>query len=188
MMDFFIARVSGALLGLVLALLTFVMEAILRARRRKNATAPAGPGLPVFSTLGAAGALYVFVSTVLNLVKYRSGVSSIATVSAPLLLFSAALTANFIVLFVSAVKPDTRRLAVSGFWAALASALQFALLAFNLALRWNNFTRGMAEYLYIQILLLAIAAINTGLFVGIFLKLKDRRYRIGVITAAPHII
>ena len=171
-MGFFIARVSGALLRLILALLTFVLQAVLRARLRKNGAAPAGPGLPVFSTLGAAGARYIFVSTELNLIKYRSGVSSIATVSAPLLLFSAALTANFIVLFVSAVKPDTRRLTVSGLCAALASALQFTLLAFNLALRWNNFTHGMAEYLYIQILLLALAAINAGLFFIIFFKLK----------------
>ncbi|MDR1127747.1 MAG: hypothetical protein LBL20_00410 [Treponema sp.] len=174
-MGFFIARVSGALLALVLALLAFVLQAILRAGLRKNGAAPAGPGLPVFSAIGAAGALYVFAATVLNLIKYRSGISSIVTVSAPLLLFSAALTVNFIVLFAGAAKPDMRRLAVSGFWAALAAALQFALLVFNLVLRWNNFTRGMAEYLYIQILLLVVAAISTALFFITFFKLKEGR-------------
>jgi hypothetical protein len=79
-------------------------------------------------------------------------------------------------LFVGAAKPDTGRLALSGFAAALTGALQFALLILNLGLRWNNFTRGMVEYLYIQVLLLAIAAINTGLFFITFFKLKDRRY------------
>jgi hypothetical protein len=175
-MGFFIARVSGALLGLVLALLAFVLQTVLRARLRKNDAARIGPGLTVFSVLGAAGAVYVFVITVLNLLKYRSGLSSIATVSAPLLLFSAALAANFTMLFVGAAKPDTGRLALSGFASALTGALQFALLILNLGLRWNNFTRGMPEYLYIQVLLLAIAAINTGLFFITFFKLKDRRY------------
>jgi hypothetical protein len=174
-MGFFIARVSGALLGLVLALLAFVLQTVLRARLRKKGAVPAGPALAVFSALGAGGAVYILVTTALNLLKYRSGLSSIATVSAPLLLFSAALAANFIVLFAGAAKPDTGRLAVSGFVAALASALQFALLILNLGLRWNNFTRGMAEYLYIQVLLLAIAAINTGLFFIAFFKMKDRR-------------
>ena len=171
-MGFFIARVSGALLGLVLVLLAFVLEAVLRARLRKNNAVPAGPGLRLFSALGAAGTLYIFISTALNLVKYRSGISSIVTVSAPLLLFSVSLAANFVVLWVDAVKADIRRITVSGLCAAIASALQFALLAFNLALRWNNFTRGMAEYLYIQILLLTLAAINAGLFFIIFFKLK----------------
>jgi hypothetical protein len=171
-MGFFIARVSGALLGLVLVVLAFVLQAVLRARLRKNSVVPSGPGLKLFSALGAAGAFYIFISTALNLIKYRSGVSSIVTVSAPLLLFSVALAANFVVLCVNQAKGDIRRLAVSGLCAALASALQFALLAFNLALRWNNFTHGMAEYLYIQILLLALAAINTGLFFIIFFKLK----------------
>ncbi|MDR1128157.1 MAG: hypothetical protein LBL20_02505 [Treponema sp.] len=176
-MGFFIARVSGALLGLVLALLAFVLQTVLRARLRKNDAAQIGPGLTVLSVLGAAGAVYIFVITVLNLLKYRSGLGSIATVSAPLLLFSAALAANFaIMLFAGPSKPDTGRLALSSFAAALAGALQFALLILNLGLRWNNFTRGMAEYLYIQVLLLAIAAINTGLFFITFFKLKDRRY------------
>jgi hypothetical protein len=171
-MGFFIARVSGALLGLVLALLAFVLEAVLRARLRKNNAVPAGPGLRLFSVLGAAGALYIFISTALNLVKYRSGISSIVTVSAPLFLVSVSLAANFIVLCVDAAKGKIRRLAVSGLCAALASALQFALLAFNLVLRWNNFTRGMAEYLYIQILLLALAVIDSGLFFITFFRLK----------------
>jgi hypothetical protein len=176
-MGFFIARVSGALLGLGLTLLAFVLQALLRARLRKNSAVLAGPGLRLFSALGAVGAVYVFITTILNLIKYTSGASSIVTVSAPLLLFSAALAAHFAALCAGPVKADTRRyagrLAVFGLSAALASALQFALLALNLALRWNNFTRGMAEYLYIQILLLAIAAINTGLFFVVFFKLKD---------------
>jgi hypothetical protein len=171
-MGFFIARVSGALLGLVLTVLAFVLQAVLRARPRKNAAAVAAPALSLFSALGAAGALYVLLATTLNLIKYRSGASSIVTVSAPLLLFSAALAANFVVLFIAAAKADARRLVVSGLAAALASALQFALLALNLALRWNNFTHGMSEYLYIQILLLAIAAIDTGIFFIIFVKRK----------------
>ncbi|MDR2433839.1 MAG: hypothetical protein LBD47_04660 [Treponema sp.] len=171
-MGFFIARVSGALLGLVLALLAFVLQALLRARLWKNNPVPAGPGLRLFSVFGVVGALYVFISTTLNLVKYRSGLSSIVTVSLPLLLFSASLAANFVVLCVDAAKGDIRRLTVSGLCAALASVLQFMLLAFNLVLRWNNFTHGMAEYLYIQILLLALAAINAGLFFSGFLRLK----------------
>jgi hypothetical protein len=171
-MGFFIARVSGALLGLVLALFAFVLEAVFRARLRKNKAVPVGPGLRLLSMFGAAGALYVFISTALNLVKYRSGLSSIVTVSLPLLLFSVSLAANFFVLCVDTAKEGLRRLAVSGLCAALASALQFTLLAFNLALRWNNFTHGMAEYLYIQILLLALAAINSGLFFIIFFRLK----------------
>ncbi|MDR2245358.1 MAG: hypothetical protein LBE17_01585 [Treponema sp.] len=159
-------------MGLVLVLLAFVLEVVLRVRLRKNNPVPAGPGLRSFSVLGAAGALYVFINTALNLTKYRSGISSIVTVSAPLLLFSVSLAANFVVLWVDAVKADIRRLTVSGLCAALASALQFTLLAFNLALRWNNFTHGMAEYLYIQILLLTLAAVNAGLFFIIFFKLK----------------
>lgn len=177
-MGFFIARVSGALLGLVLTLLAFVLEAVFRAGLRKNGAVPIGPGLRLFSALGAAGALYIFISTALNLIKYRSGISSIVTVSAPLLLFSVSLAANFVALLANAARPDIRRLAVSGLCAALASALQFALLVLNLGLRWNNFTRGMAEYLYIQILLLAVTAIDTCLFFITFLKLRK--------TAALH--
>jgi hypothetical protein len=181
-MGFFIARVSGALLGLVLALLAFVLQAVLRAGLRKRGAVKTGPALLLFSVLGAAGAFYILAATVLNLIKYRSGVSSIVTVSAPLLVFSAALGANFIALCVCADKPGARPLAVSGLWAALASALQFALLVLNLALRWNNFTRGMAEYLYIQILLLAVTAISTGLFFIGFFKMKKFWYLIDTIA------
>jgi hypothetical protein len=167
-MGFFIARVSGALLAFVLSLFALVLRGLLRGRLKNKKGESAV--FSVFAALGAAGAVYIAAAAIINLFKYASGSSSIATVTAPLLLFAVLLAVHFALLCGRQRRPGL--LAASSLWAALAALLQCALLLFNLVLRWNNFTRGMLEYLYIQILISALSAGTAFMFLFGFFSLK----------------
>jgi hypothetical protein len=54
----------------------------------------------------------------------------------------------------------------------LVVALQFALYAFNLISHWANYAHGMTEFLYVQIILVVIAAVSVLLFALVYRKNK----------------
>jgi hypothetical protein len=159
-MGFFIARVTGALAGFLLALLSFFIQVAVRGAARKKRSPPLV--LRLVAVLGVAGGGYIIVSTIVNLAKYGSGLASILTVQAPLLLYALALAVHFVFL---ALRPAAQSLVANRTNLAVlcVALLQLALFLFNLARNWNNLTHGMMEFLYIQLLLLVLTAL-TALF------------------------
>jgi hypothetical protein len=165
-MGFLIARISGSAIAAVLALIAFVLQLLFR----KSKPLPASL-VRVISGLGAAGALYVFAATVGNVLKYTPGVSSLLTVFLPLLAYALALAVHFIIVFVTAnwrTKGDDARkprsIAFSTLAASIIVSIQLALALFNLIRNWNNFTHGMIEFLYIQLVYLILIIISVVLF------------------------
>ncbi|MDR1787552.1 MAG: hypothetical protein LBR16_03790 [Treponema sp.] len=162
-MGVFLTRVTGPLLGLALALFSFVLQAV--ARRRKRAGKKVcGVWTYIAARLGGAGAVYLIVLSALNLARYPPGLASILLVSAPLLLFAAALLAHFELLAFDAPAFSTRKARAGNYAAAAASALQAALLVFSLVSRWRNFTTGTAAYLYLLLVTIVIAGADGALF------------------------
>jgi hypothetical protein len=154
-MGIFIARVSGELVALVLALVSFFLQVVLRKKPDLS-----GTGRTVFQIvagLGAAGGLFIVCNTILGLVTYGSRLSSIITVTSPLLLFAVAVTAHFVTLAV-------KRRAKLNIVPAIAATLQLAFFLFNTIRNWDNWTHGMREFFYIQILLVVLSAVVALLF------------------------
>jgi hypothetical protein len=165
-MGFLIVRISGSALTAVLALIAFVLQLLIRKNKL--------PALwvRIISGLGAAGALYVIAATIGNVIKYASSVSSILTVFLPLSVYALAMAVHFMLVFSAAKTPKLRRIALSTLAAAGIVSIQLALGLFNLIRNWNNFTHGMIEFLYIQLVYLALVAISVTLFWINFFKTK----------------
>jgi hypothetical protein len=157
-MAFFLARVSGGALGVIFALLAFILQWLIR--RFKLSV----PLTQIISAIGAIGGIYIIVTTVRNLLRYAAGISSIVTVWTPFLAFALGLTVHFILIFLSAPDPKSRRILGSNLAVAALVSLQLAFALFNLIRNWNNLTRGMKEFLYIQLLALVFIIISALLF------------------------
>jgi hypothetical protein len=167
----FIARISGGALGVIFALLAFILQWLIR-RSKLPAL-----GVRIISAAGAIGGIYIIAATVRNLLRYAAGVSSIITVSAPFLAFALALTVHFILILLnapdlSAPDPKPRRILSSNLTVALLVSLQLAFALFNLIRNWNNLTHGMKEFLYLQLLALVFIIITALLFWISFGKTK----------------
>jgi hypothetical protein len=130
--------------------------------------------------LGAVGALYVFAATVGNVLKYTPGVSSLITVFLPLLAYALALAVHFVIVFSTANwrkgndahKPQG--IAFSTLAVSIVVSIQLALALFNLIRNWNNFTHGMIEFLYVQLVYLILIIISVVLFWINFAKSKNQ--------------
>jgi hypothetical protein len=157
-MAFFIARISGGALCLVFTLLAFVLQRLIGKSKLSALT------VRIISAIGIAGGLYIITAAVRNLLRYPAGISSVITVWAPLLLFALGLALHFALVLWDAPSPNSGRMPVFNLTAALPASLQLAFALFNLIRNWNNLTRGMKEFLYIQLLALAFIAVNTILF------------------------
>jgi hypothetical protein len=152
-MGIFIARVSGELVALVLALLSFFLQLLMR-RKHQPQTA-----VRVVSGIGAAGGVFIIGNTISGLLTYGSRLSSIITVTVPLFLFAIAVAAHFVILAVRGAKPPALNIVP-----ALASTLQLAFFLFNTVRNWNNWTHGMREFFYLQIVLVVLSAVVALLF------------------------
>lgn len=157
-MAFLIARISGFAIGLVFALVAFILQLLIR---KKNLPPLA---LRIISVLGAAGGLYLFVSTLQNVLKYTIGLSSILTVFAPLLVYAIVLTLHFIIVFTSASRPKAWRVFSSTLTVSVVVSIQLGFALFNLIRNWNNLSRGMMEFLYLQLVGLALIVFTALLF------------------------
>jgi hypothetical protein len=151
-MGIFIARVSGELVALVLALVSFFLQLLVR-RKHLPQTA-----IRIVAGIGAAGGVFIICNTVLGLLTYGARLSSIITVTAPLFLFAVAVAAHFVILAARA-KPPALNIAP-----AIAATLQLAFFLFNTIRNWNNWTHGMREFFYLQILLVVLSAVVALLF------------------------
>jgi hypothetical protein len=156
-MGFLIARISGSAVAVVLALIAFVLQLLVRKGRLPV------PGVRIIAGLGAAGALYVLGATIGNVLKYTIGVSSLLTVFLPLAAYSLALAVHFALVF-STAGTKSWLVTDSTLAAAAIVSLQEALGLFNLLRNWNNFTHGMIEFLYIQLAYLVVVAVSVALW------------------------
>jgi hypothetical protein len=160
-MGLFLARVTGPLVGLALAVFSFVFQAVLRRRAAKGR--PVGRAAAyIAARAGGAGAVYFIVLSAVNFVRYTPGISSIILVSAPLLIYGAAILAHFELLAWGGL--SGRGGPTGNYAAAVASALQSVLLIFSLVTRWRNFTTGMSVYLYLLLADIFIAGAGCVLF------------------------
>jgi hypothetical protein len=157
-LGFIISRISGGALGIVLALAAFILQLLIR-RVKFPALA-----VRIIATASTITAVYTAVITIQNLLKFPPRISSLITVSLPLLLYILGLAALFVLLFIRPQESRSIKTAHANGAVAIIAAVQFAFLLFNLIRNWNNFTRGMLEFLYIQILLLVITGITVLLF------------------------
>jgi hypothetical protein len=164
---FLIARISGSAEGLFFALYAFILHLLIGKIKKFPPLAAR-----ILAAIGALGGLFIFISTLRNVLTYAIGVSSIITVFTPILLYAAALIIHFILLFLTANRPGAARVTGSALAAALALSLQLALAAFNLIRNWNNLNRGMKEFLYIQLLSFALILISAVLFWIVFALAK----------------
>jgi hypothetical protein len=160
-MGFLIARISGSALAAVLALIAFILQLLIRKDKL--------PALwvRVISGLGAVGALYVLIATIGNVLKYTIGVSSLLTVFVPLLVHALVLAVYFALVFSTAKWREASkpyRIARPTLAVAVVVSIQLALGLFNLIRNWNNFTHGMIEFLYIQLVYLILIVISVTLF------------------------
>ncbi|MDR1930910.1 MAG: hypothetical protein LBQ44_09835 [Treponema sp.] len=157
-MGFLIARISGGAFGVVLALAAFILQLLIR---RKNLPAL---WIRIIAAAGAAGGVFLFAATLRNVLRYAPGISSLITVSVPLLGYALALIVHFVLIFSSAGRPKALRVLSSTLAAALILTLQLGLSLFNLLRNWNNLNRGMKEFLYIQLLALVFIVLSALLF------------------------
>jgi hypothetical protein len=170
-MNFLIARISGSALAAVLALIAFVLQLLVRKDKLQGSLLPT-LWIRIISGVGAAGALYIFAATIGNMLKYPIGTSSLITVFAPLLAYTLALTVHFALVFLAAKTPKPGRVTRTTLVAAVIVSIQLALGLSNLIRNWNNFTHGMVEFLYIQLVYLVVVVISATLFWISFFKSK----------------
>ncbi|MDR0817614.1 MAG: hypothetical protein LBN35_03145 [Clostridiales Family XIII bacterium] len=158
----------AAFVGIVLVLIAFFLQGSLRKRGQGGIIAS------VVSVIGALGSLYFVYLNITRLIEApgkQTSAAAIITVHIPVTILSIGLLALFVILFLrksvnsgAVVKLDLALLAIV--------ILQFALYAFNLITHWGNYANGMTEFLYIQILLLVIAAVSVLLFALVYKKNK----------------
>jgi hypothetical protein len=164
----FIARISSSALGVLFVVFAFILQILFRRTKLPVI------GLRILSAIGIIGGAYIIASSIRNLLRYATGVSSIVTVSAPFLAFALALTIYFLVILLSASNPRVWRIPCSGLTVAILASLQLVFALFNLIRNWNNLTRGgMKEYLYIQLLALVFIIVDVLLFLIIFIRTKQ---------------
>jgi hypothetical protein len=157
-MGFLIARISGFAIGVVFALVAFILQLLIR---KKNLPVRA---VRIISAIGALGGIYLFVSTLGNVLKYDIGLSSIITVFSPLLVYALVLTLHFIIIFTSAGHPKAWRVFSSTLTVSMVVSIQLGFALFNLIRNWNNLSRGMLEFLYLQLVGLILILITAVLF------------------------
>jgi hypothetical protein len=165
-MGFLIARISGSAVAVVLALIAVVLQLLVRKGRLPVL------GVRIISGIGTLGALYVLGATIGNVLRYTIGVSSLLTVFLPLVAYSLALAVHFALVFATANTAKHWLVTDSILAAAAIVSLQLLLGLFNLLRNWNNFTHGMIQFLYIQVVYLVVVVVSVALLWVTFAKAK----------------
>jgi hypothetical protein len=158
----------AALVGIVLVLIAFFLQGSIRKRKEGGIIARI---ISVIGVLGSVYFVYLNVSRLIEAPGKQTSLAAILTVHIPITLLSIGLLVLFVILFLKksvnsggVVKLDLALLAIV--------ILQFALYAFNLISHWGNYAHGMSEFLYVQIILVVIAAISVLLFALVYRKNK----------------
>jgi hypothetical protein len=159
-MSFFIGYVNGGIAAIILVVLSAILQG--RLRKRPQALVSAR----VLSAIGAvlsAYYIYVAVTKLAEALAGTSGVAVIITSHIPQVILSALLLVHFVVLL---VKVSIKGKAIKGLNTALliVVVVQLIFYVFNLATHWPNLSHGLLAFLYVQILLTAIAAVSVVLF------------------------
>jgi hypothetical protein len=158
----------AALVGIALVLVAFFLQGSLRKRGQGGLIAR------IISVIGALGSLYFIYLNVTRLIEAPAkgtSAAAVITVHIPITLLSLALLLLFVVLIVKrSVK--SKLVGILDLMLLIIVALQFALYTFNLISHWGNYAHGMSEFLYVQIILVVIAAVSVLLFALVYRKNK----------------
>jgi hypothetical protein len=165
--NLFGSAIAGVV-GIVLILIAFFLQGSIRKRGQGGIIAR------IISAIGALGSVYFIYLNVTRLIAApgkQTSAAAILTVHVPVTLLSVGLLALFVILF---LKKSVNSEAILKLDLALLVIviLQLALYVFNLVTHWGNLSHGMTEFLYVQIILIVIAAVSVLLSALVYKKNK----------------